>query len=854
MNNNLERVNLTLNKLFEKQVDKIPDNVAFIYNKLHLNYQELNIRANKLANYLLANHKLDNNCLLVLCLKQDEYMLIAILASLKAGVAYAPVDQNYPEDRLDYIFQDTMTKIILTNDSYLSILENMQSIKKHIMKPTFIPIDSNMLHSQIYKYSEKNPEVNINTDDLAYVIYTSGTTGVPKGVMIEHKGIVNLITNQIQMFQLKNSVGTKNNEVKHCLWFANYVFDAHVWDVFATLCTGNTLHMVDDEVRQSIDRLAEYVAAKKIYMATIPPALLDTNTLLTLQYLIVAGEKTEQKVFEYYRTNNVCIINAYSPTETTVCSHFHIFNEGNGNVIGKPLQNVSSYVLNDNLQQVVENEVGELYIGGLGVARGYLKQPGLTTEKFITNPLQTDEEKSLSINNRLYKTGDFVKLLPGGELEYIERRDHQVKINGYRIDLGEIESQLSNYPRIQQSLVQLVESHKTKIKYLIAYYVAPEPLDSKELSNYLSNKLLVHMIPNQFIHLIKFPLTINGKIDKKSLPLPEIDSDNGLQPRNSVEQMVCREFADVLGLEYEQLNLDSDFIQLGGNSILAGRIVAKLNNYFDSNLQIAAILTIRKIGYIYDAIILKKNKYHCLVKLNWAQNKPLLFMIHDGLGGCELYTGLANKLNSSFSCYGVDNYNLYHKNKIDSMNELANMYLTNIMQVMQDNKQQHYFLFGVCLGGVIATYIAVLLEKMGITNITIVSWDSVIPDQHLGIIRKQNSIGSIKSVMLNAYNDLSENFVDKVLAAVEANINLLNTKFNNQLLHTKILLFKALFVEDGIDIFKPEYEYICSLPYNNFDYIQHDISKICKIELTDIKHSGFLSQTEFIAQNMLTML
>ena len=647
----------SIKELFEYQVNQTPKNIAFIYKEKKFTYKELNHRANQLAHLLITKYNLKIGDMLVLCLERNENMLISILASLKIGAVYVPIEPTYPIERISYIIKDTKNKLILTNEKHILMLKNIINNQNNLSKKSqILSIDKDKVIQNLNNLPHLNLKIKVKSQDLAYVIYTSGTTGLPKGVMIEHKGVINLIKNQARIFELDFIDKNDNkNKYKNCLWFSNYVFDAHVWDVFAPLCYGHTLHMIDNDTRQHISLLEKYILNNKIHIATIPPALLDTNTLLSLQYLVVAGEKTEKKILDYYIKNNKCIINAYGPTEITVCSHFKRFQGGNPNIIGKSIENVFSYVLDDNLKLVSEGVIGELYIGGVGVARGYLNRPDLTKEQFIKNHFESDNDK---FNTHLYKTGDFVRLLEDNTLEYIERRDSQIKVNGYRIDLGEIENQLSKHPEIIQNVVQLCELTEGKSKQIIAYYVANNPLEDRELNKYLENTLPIYMRPNQYLFLKKFPLTINGKIDKKALPKANISTGEGLKPRNATEKMICQIFSDALSLEAEKLSLSDDFIQLGGNSILAGKIATNLNNYFGSNLQISEILSIRRIGAIYDAMLLTKNNYRYLIKLNWAQNKPLFFMIHDGIAGCELYTELANKLGSDFICYGVDNYNL----------------------------------------------------------------------------------------------------------------------------------------------------------------------------------------------------
>lgn len=694
-----------------------------------------------------------------------------------------------------------------------------------------------MVHNLNTEYSDSN---------LAYVIYTSGTTGQPKGVMIEHKGVINLIANQRKIFNLEYTNNIKPS--KNCLWFANYVFDAHIWDVFAPLCTGHTVHLINDDVRQSLLSLSDYIIENSISIATIPPALLDTQTLLKLEYLVVAGEKTPQKIFDFYNQSNINIINAYGPTEITVCSHFYSEKNQKENIIGTTLDNVYAVVLNNLMKPIEVGQIGELYIGGVGVARGYLNQPKLTKERFIKNPFQTEGDNNINEGN-LYKTGDLVRLISDGTLEYVGREDNQIKVNGYRVDLGEIEVQLNGHEEIQQSAVQYIQSGDSKPKYILAYYVADKPIDIDVLIKYMRTSLPAYMIPNQYVYLEKMPLTINGKIDKKSLPIPDFIVENGTKPQNVIEKEICQIFAECLYVK--ELTLDSDFIQFGGNSISAGKIVGELNNRYGSTLQLSEILSMRKIGDICKAVSNTKSIYRYIIKLNDIADKSMLFMIHDGIGGCEMYTNFATLLGSHFSCYGVDNYNLYHNQKIDNLEELSNMYIQEIIKIAVD-KDKPYYLFGVCLGGIIVTNIATILEDMGYENITLIIWDSAIIDEQLKNTRDENNVITLKNTLSQELSKggADESFINKAIGSIQANTLLLNFPISKTFKYTDILIFKAMEIEDSIKIFYNEYKYICSLPYNNFDKLQ-SIDKIKKIEMQNIKHGDFMVQTELVATEII---
>jgi len=408
--------------------------------------------------------------------------------------------------------------------------------------------------------------------------------------MIEHKGVVNLAVMQGKAFGL-----TTPEIVKKCLWFANYVFDAHVSEVYLSILNLHILYIINN-IGLSIEWLNIYIKNNNINIATIPPALLSNNTeLLQLNTLIVAGDKAEKQLLDYYTDNNIKVINAFGPTEITVCATLNQYSNNGATNIGSSLNNIKTYILDENMIPLPIGAVGELHIGGVGVGRGYLNKPELTAQKFILNPFQTEEEKIQGKNTRLYKTGDLVRWLPDGNLEYIGRNDFQVKIRGYRIELGEIESALSSYEGIRQSAVlakeQLdAEGISIDNKYLVGYYVAEKKLEEESILSYLHTKLPEYMIPTRLVYLESFPLTINGKLDRKALPEPEITiSEEYLAPRNELESHVCEIWAEVLGIPFDKVGVRDDFFKLGGNSILAIRLTSKLNKKLNSSVSISSI-------------------------------------------------------------------------------------------------------------------------------------------------------------------------------------------------------------------------------------------------------------------------
>ncbi|REC41714.1 non-ribosomal peptide synthetase, partial [Chryseobacterium pennipullorum] len=538
----------TIHHLFEDQVSKTPERVAVVYQDVQISYRELNERSNRLANYLIDTYNLQPDDIVPLCLERSENMLIAILAVLKSGAAYVPMDASYPAERVSHILKDTGAQLILGQKSTAERLGNWGA--------EVISLDDVAFKAILETYDANNPVTKTTANHLAYVIYTSGTTGLPKGVMVEHRNVANLIHQEAKEF------GLLSGDLKNCLWYANYVFDAHVWELYPSITHGHTIYILEKELQTDLSSLRDYIKDNTISIATIPPVLLTREDILPLEKLVVAGDVTNPQVMAMYKEQGVDLINAYGPTETTVCATLHHYNEDENPVnIGGPIGNMTVYVLDSHHRVVPVGAVGELYIGGAGIARGYLNRPELTEERFIVNPFQTEAQKEKGENGRLYKTGDLVRWLSNGELEYIGRNDFQVKIRGYRIELGEIENQLLGYPGISQVAV-LAKENNAGLKYLAGYYVSEAEIDPLKLSENLSASLPEYMVPAVYIHLTSLPLTINGKLDKKALPEPDFTgSSHYIAPETELQTKLCQIYGEVLGLDPETISIHDDFFR-----------------------------------------------------------------------------------------------------------------------------------------------------------------------------------------------------------------------------------------------------------------------------------------------------
>ncbi|MBX9890081.1 MAG: amino acid adenylation domain-containing protein, partial [Amoebophilaceae bacterium] len=480
----------TILDLFEDTANSYQENIAVIAVNGSLTYRELNKRAEQLAGYLIE-HGVKPDDLVGILIDNRLEMIIAVIAVIKAGAAYVPMAYDTPLERVSYILQDSQAKFLLSLPQFSA---GIQAIA-HVVD----------ISDQSISGKYQRPHMDHN--NLVYAIYTSGTTGKPKGTLLEHRGVVNYVNFLIRDNQLNNtSAGSK---------FAGFGFDASVIEMYPILLSGGRLCLIPDEDKLDTLKVNEFFTHHQITYAFLPTQFAELffeldNT--SLQNLIVGGDKLRKFINKPYAVKN-----AYGPTEITVESHQFTVDCMCDNIpIGKPLSNYSCYVVNKHMQLLPIGVVGELMIGGDGVARGYLNQPELTSEKFIINPFQSKENQTQNYNHRIYKTGDLVRWRLDGNLEYIGRNDFQVKIRGYRIELGEIENRLQLISGVEQVLVVALDD-SNKNKFLCAYYTGHQ-YNVDELRSQLSTNLAAYMIPEHFIWLDKFPINVNGKIDRRALP------------------------------------------------------------------------------------------------------------------------------------------------------------------------------------------------------------------------------------------------------------------------------------------------------------------------------------------------
>ncbi|HZG18214.1 MAG TPA: amino acid adenylation domain-containing protein [Candidatus Bathyarchaeia archaeon] len=547
--------NKTIHQLFEAQVERTPDQVAIVFDQEMLTYRQLNARANRLARRCMKQG-LTAKAIVGIMMDRSIDMVVSVLAVLKAGAAYVPIDRDYPAQRVMYILQDSCTKLVLTQRHLIDMVK--ATGYTHQVIAVDDPDDE--------LTSDQNLNLSTSPHDLAYVIYTSGTTGNPKGTMLEHIGIVNVSS----FFQERFGI-TESDRIGQ---FASISFDASVSEFFMALLTGASLYMIPKEIINHFHRFEQFMERNQITVITLPPTYvihLDPERISSLRVLITAGSASSQAIVTKWK-DKVTYVNAYGPTENSICTTTWIYNEkesGHPTVpIGKPIHNTKVFILNEQLEPVAVGETGELCISGVGLARGYWNQPDLTAAKFVRNPLLSSE--------RMYRTGDIVRLLPDGNIEYLGRMDHQVKIRGHRIEMGEIERTLLNYPGLKEVVVIAREDSQGQ-SYLCCYYVSEEVITTAELRTYVAEKLPSYMIPSYFVKLDRMPLTPNDKIDRKALPDPIVHvetTEKCVAPRNPLEQMLVQVWQEILGIQ--RIGITDSFYTLGGDSIKAIQISARM--------------------------------------------------------------------------------------------------------------------------------------------------------------------------------------------------------------------------------------------------------------------------------------
>ena len=707
-----------IQQLFEEQVERTPDAIAVIYRDRQLTYRELNDRANQLAHYL-QDLGVAPEVLVGFCVDRSLEMIIGLLGIIKAGGAYVPLDPAYPAERLSYMVEDAKISVVLTQSQLKSQLPEHQA--------RVVYLDSNW--ETVARYSKENPQIVNTGDNLAYVIYTSGSTGKPKGVMIPHSALSSFAQTAVTEYGIEAS--------DRLLQFASINFDVAVEEIYTCLLSGSTLVMRTNDAIADLGTFCRYCQDLQLTVLNLPTAYWHglVNGLASsevdlpecVRLVIIGGEKVLPEFVKSWQEylnksgkDGLQLINSYGPTETTVSATMYRISANTtiaGEVpIGRPFPHLQAYVLDRYQQPVPIGVPGELYLGGNGLARGYLHRPELTDEKFVTNFL---DPKSA----RLYKTGDLVRYLPAlkdtalhnGNIEYIGRIDKQVKIRGFRIELGEIETVIARHPDVRQ--VAVIDREDTPgDKRLAAYFVPGRDFPSSELRSFLAERLPNYMIPSAYVKLDSLPITPSGKIDRRALPVPDFSrselGESFVAPRNDLEAKLASIWQEVLKLD--PIGVKDNFFDLGGHSLLAVSLLTQVEKTFQKNIPLATFLSAPTIEGLADAISQEGSSTtdSLLFEIRANGSKPPLFLINAMGTGMLAYKLLAKYLDPELPVYGIravgmDDNRVPH-NRIDQM---AEAYIKEILAVQPKGP---YFIAGVCTGGTVAFEMASILSSRGL--------------------------------------------------------------------------------------------------------------------------------------------
>jgi amino acid adenylation domain-containing protein len=582
-----------VHELFEAQVARTPDAIAAEFAGKQLTYRELNARANQLARYL-GKQGVGPEVLVGVCIERSFEMLISILAVLKAGGAYVPLDPTYPSERIAFMIEDAGLSLLLTQERLVKDIPTCGA--------RLIPIDRDA--EIIARESEQSLAIEITPRNLAYVIYTSGSTGNPKGVAVEHRSLVNFVEAAVAAYEIKPS--------DRVLQFASLSFDLSAEEIYPALICGATVVLRTDEMISSPRDFMNQCDAWRVTVLDLPTAYwheltdaLDGEGVrlpASVRLVIIGGEKAlpeRVQVWQRFAGESVRLVNSYGPTEATVVATLCDLRQDHGNglrqnvSIGRPILNTTVFVLDELRRPVPIGVPGELYIGGAGVARGYLNRPELTAERFISDPFSQDADA------KLYRTGDVVRYGADGNLEFVGRVDNQIKIRGFRVELGEIEQALRNHPGVTDTVVVLFEDNAGD-KRLVAYVVpaGESQLTLTELRNFLKAKLASYMLPAALETIAAVPLMPNGKIDRRALPEPQQvrpeTCESFVAPRTLMEALLASAWCEALKLE--RVGVHDNFFELGGHSLLAARVVSNLRQTMKIELGMVDVLRLPTIA------------------------------------------------------------------------------------------------------------------------------------------------------------------------------------------------------------------------------------------------------------------
>lgn len=736
-NTTVDYPQLPLHELLAKQAKISGSKTALKFHNDEITYEELDKKAHQLAHQLVNKGVKPNDCVAVLMPRSIE-LIISLMAIMECGASYLPMDPSYPSKRLEFMLEDSEAKCIITTKAISSSIQSEAT-----------PLYLNDLLSELSVYPDTPLDLNISNDSIAYILYTSGSTGKPKGVSITHKNLVNLL------YSFLENPGMKDSDT--LISITTISFDIAMAELFAPLLKGAKLVLTDEESAKDTRILLDIMKSESITMMQATPAtwqmLLDSGWDEHLPIRVIStGEALPLALGKQILNLVDELWNMYGPTETTIWSAYTKIESSDELIpIGYPMANTQLYIVNEQGKLVAPGKIGELWIAGDGVAEGYWKRPDLTSEKFIPNPFDNE------LSTNIYRTGDLAKLLPSGKVQCLGRIDHQVKIRGQRIELGEIEDALDALEGVQSSVV-LLNGDQLVANLMTSEFTNEDLNQINSWKAVLTDYLPKHMIPQQFNLLKEFPQTLNGKIDRKTLlkQLPNKTVTTEYTESSSPSEKIIESiWKDVLGLE--KIDVNSDFFEIGGHSIIGVKVMAKLEKETGKRLPLVGLLkhpTIKKFAAYMDNEFFT---WDSLVPLKPTGTKPPLYIVHGANHQVLIFNDLAQYLDKDQPVYGLQSRGLNGEDEPhDSIDQMAADY---IEEIVASNPDGPYALAGFSYGGIVAYEMARQLRAKGKEVTILAQFDTYVFPQYYyesPIIKKIISgfylIGKVGFVLLNMFS------------------------------------------------------------------------------------------------------
>ena len=776
----------TLPALFAAQAQRTPDAAAVVFEDRTLTYAALDAHANQLAQHL-QSLGVGPETVVGLCVERSPEMVVALLGILKAGGAYLPLDPNYPRERLAFMMSDAGASVLITQQALLDKLPELATADRHVVR-----LDADW--PLIARKPATAPATTLDPHHPAYVIYTSGSTGTPKGVTVEHASLANKLLALRHQFEVDQNF--------RAAIFISSSFDASIEQTLLPFLGGGAAVIVSDDDREAPEQFWFELDRSAVTFMSCVPSYLESilhqvPESLALRHLALGGEAFSLQFRDKVTRQlpGVQITNLYGPTETTIDAISRTVGDETGpNVpIGRPMPNYRAYVLDDGLEPVPANVVGELYIAGLGLARGYLNRAALTAERFVADP-------NGAPGARMYRTGDLARWRADGVLEFLGRADTQLKLRGLRIEPGEIEAALLQQGSVARAAV-IAREDVPGVQQLVAYVVpVGRNVSTSALREHLRGSLPDYMLPQAIVPIADLPLTPNGKLDRRALPAPEIAPTRTRRaPRTPQEEILCGLFAEVLGVE--RVGIDDNFFELGGHSLLAIRLISRIRASLDAELSIRSLFEAPSVEQLAKRLIRGRpalSDFEALLPIRPSGSKLPLFCIHDAGGFSWPYSKLIRHIPSEHPIYGLQARNLTQRAlRPRSIDEMAADYVDLIRRVQPSGP---YNLLGWSFGGLVAHAIATQLQALG-EEIGLLAMLDSYPVQHESMLlddddnpSRQVAINPIMNLLdvlrREGLSTLKEHHYEAIMDTFKNNTRLMQT-FAPQRFRGGISLFVA---------------------------------------------------------------